>query len=176
MVKKYKIYIIQMHTNTIPSKIVKLATRYEYSHVAISFDESCNTIYSFGRRKVNSILNGGFAIQNKTGEFFKKFNKTICRIYELEVTKEQYEKLKEIIANMEKEIDKYRYDFVGVVLRFLKIPISFKNKYVCSYFVADVFEKAGIYKFDKKTFFISPKDFEKIKGTKEIYSGKYITL
>ena len=30
-----KIYILLMHTKTIPSKIVRFFTRYKYSHVAI---------------------------------------------------------------------------------------------------------------------------------------------
>ena len=60
-----------MHTKTILSKIVRFFTRYKYSHVAISLDKSCEVTYSFGRRKLNSILNGGFNILNKEGEFFK---------------------------------------------------------------------------------------------------------
>ena len=42
-----KIYIIQMHTYTIPSRLIKRITNYEYSHIAISLDRNCNTIYSF---------------------------------------------------------------------------------------------------------------------------------
>lgn len=42
-----KIYILLMHTNTIPAKIIKFVTRYEYSHVGISLEKNCNTIYSF---------------------------------------------------------------------------------------------------------------------------------
>lgn len=63
-----KIYILLMHTKTIPSKIVRFFTRYKYSHVAMSLDKSCEVTYSFGRRKLNSILNGGFNILNKEGE------------------------------------------------------------------------------------------------------------
>lgn len=70
-----KIYLILMHTNTIPSKLVKFFTRYKYSHVAISLDKNCDTIYSFGRRKVNSILNGGFVIQKNKVSFLKNLIK-----------------------------------------------------------------------------------------------------
>lgn len=48
-----------------------------------------------------------------------------------------------------------------------------KNRYVCSYFVADVLQKAEIYNFNKKVCFIKPKDFEKLSILNEIYTGKY---
>ena len=70
-------------------------------------------------------------------------------------------------------INTYKYDFLGTGLRFLYIPITFKNRYVCSYFVADVLEKSSISDFKKKTYFVKPKDFEKLNGLKEIYTGKY---
>ena len=74
--KQYKIYIIQMHTKTIPATLIKFITRYKYSHIALSFDKSCNTTYSFGRKKYNSIIDCGFVEENKNGMFFKKFKDT----------------------------------------------------------------------------------------------------
>jgi len=69
-----KVYILLMHTNTLPSKFIKLFTRYSYTHVGISLDEDCNTIYSFGRKTLYSFLNGGFVIEGKTGAFLEKFH------------------------------------------------------------------------------------------------------
>ena len=34
--------------------------------------------------------------------------------------------------------DSYKYDFLGIILRYIGVPITFKNKYVCSYFVAEL--------------------------------------
>ena len=169
-----KIYIIQMHTKTIPSKIINLFTVSKYSHVAISFNKNCDYIYSFGRRGVYSILHGGFVMQNKSGKFFKKFKDTKCRIYEIEVTLEQYNELVKRIKYMKRNSSYYGYDYLGLFLRFLKIPITFKNKYVCSYFVADLLEDVNVCNFDKKTCFIKPKDFDHVDGFNLIYSGKYV--
>ena len=69
-----RIYIILMKTGTIPSKFISLFTRYKYSHVAISFTRDCKVTYSFGRRNLYSVLNGGFAIEHKNGKFFNKFD------------------------------------------------------------------------------------------------------
>lgn len=168
-----KIYLILMHTKTIPSKLVKFFTRYEFSHVGLSLEKNCKEIYSFGRKNINSILNGGFTCEDKEGDFFTKFNGTECKIYEIEVNEEQYQNIKQIINDMSINNDKYKYDIIGIVPRFFGIPLTVKDRYVCSYFVADVLEKAEIYKFDKNTCFIKPKDFEKINKCNEIYKGYY---
>ena len=168
-----KIYILLMHTYTIPSRLVRVFTNYEYSHVGISVNRECNEIYSFGRKKLNSILNGGFVINKKDGAFFKKFDKTKCKIYELTVSEEQFFNLEKILNDMEENSEKYKYDFLGIVPRFFRIPITLKNRYVCSYFVAYVLEKSGIYNFTKNVCLINPRDFEKLEGTKEVYQGYF---
>lgn len=174
MSKKYKIYIVQMHTKTIPSKIIKVMTRYKYSHMAISFNKKCDKLYSFGRKKYNSIFDSGFVCENKNGEFFKKFKDTKCRIFEVNVTKEQYYNLKKIIKDMKQREEYLKYDYLGICLRYFKIPVSFKNKYVCSYFVAEMLEETEIHKFNKKTCFVEPKDFDNINEFNLIYSGNYL--
>lgn len=169
-----KIYILQMHTNTIPSKFIKLFTRYNYSHIAISFNKTCNKIYSFGRRKYNSVIDAGFVEEHKHGKFFKKFKETNCRIYELIVNEKQYKQLKKKILYMKDHDKLFKYDYIGILLRFFRVPIIFKNKFVCSYFVAKLLEDAKIYKFPKECYFIEPKDFENIDNLNEIYSGKFL--
>lgn len=168
-----KIYVIQMSTKTIPARLISLFTMSKYSHVAISLNKNCDVTYSFGRRNIYSILNSGFVVEHKNGKFFKRFNDTNCRIYELNVTDKQYSDLVRIIKYMKKHSNNYNYDYLGIFLRYLKIPVSFKNKYVCSYFVAELLKEAHIYNFDKKTFFIKPKDFSKFDGFHLIYTGKY---
>ncbi len=174
--EKEKIYIVQMHTKTIPSRFVKLVTQYKYSHVGISLTKECNEIYSFGRKSLTNILNGGFVKENKAGQFFEKFDNTICRVYELEIDKKQYLDIKKQLVFMEKNSEKYKYDFLGAFLRTFNIHISFKNKYVCSTFVANILEESGAYKFEKESCFIKPVDFENMIGAKEVYLGEYKKL
>ena len=168
-----KIYILLMQTNTLVEKSIRVFTRYKYGHVAISLDKSCNTIYSFGRRRVHTILFGGFTEEKKDGAFYSYFNKSRCKIYELEVTDEQFGNVEEIINEMKRNYKKYKYDYVGIILRYFRIPIKFKNKFVCTTFVASVLEKTNIYKFKKNIHFVRPKDIEEIDNLKEVYNGLY---
>lgn len=168
-----KIYILQMNTKTFPARIIGLLTMSKYSHVAISFNKNCDITYSFGRKKLYSIFSGGFVMESKTGKFFQRFKDTKCKIYEVDVTNEQYNNLVKIIRYMKKNKDMYGYDYLGIILRFLKIPVTFKNKYVCSYFIAELLEETSVYDFNKDTYKVIPKDFSNIDSFKLIYSGKY---
>jgi len=170
--KNQKIYLLIMHTNTKWSRFIRFFTRFEYSHVAISFDKNCDYIYSFGRKRPNTII-GGFTKEYKHGEFFSIYSKTKCKIYEVNVTKKQYKRLYKIIDSMCKNKNKYKYDYVGVIVRWFKIPLRFKNRYVCSYFVASILKEAKIYDFNKKSYYVEPRDFDNMDGVSLIYKGLY---
>lgn len=169
-----KIYIILMDTRTIPSRIVSLFTMYKYSHVAIAFDEKCDVTYSFGRRNLYWIFNGGFVIENKNGNFFRKFRDTKCKIYEIEVNEKQYDNLINVVNDMNENSNEYKYDYLGIILRYLGLNITFRNRYVCSYFIAKLLMDNDICMFDKDICFVRPRDFENMYGFNLIYNGKYL--
>ena len=112
-------------------------------------------------------------MESKNGRFFSKFKNTSCRVYEIDVSNKQYNDLMKIIKHMKKYKNSYGYDYLGIILRYMRIPVTFKNKYVCSYFVAELLEEANIYNFDKETFKVTPRDFGKLDILKLIYTGKF---
>ncbi len=173
MDEKYYIYIIQMHTKTLPSRFIKFLTRYEYSHVAIALKKDCKTTYSFGRRKLRNVLSAGFVEEHQNGVFFRKYNMTKCRIYEIEVNGQQYRLVNALLEYRKQHRNIYKYDFLGIILRFFKIPIAFENKAVCSQFVAEILEEGEVMSFDKPSYFVKPKDFDNRKGLKVVYEGRY---
>lgn len=164
-----KIYIILSYSGTIPSKIIKIFTHYKYSHVSLALKNNINIMYSFGRKKVNNPFDGGFIIENKKGEFYEKFNNTKCIILELEINNQQYKKLIKLIKKYKKDINIYRYDIIGLVLRIFNIKLNREKHSVCTEFIAKLLEESGIYKFNKKL--IKPIDFMGIPNKKIIYQG-----
>ncbi len=167
-----KIYIILSYSNTVIAKVIRLFTHYKYSHVSISLDKNLNKMYSFGRKKVNNPFNGGFIIEKKSGLFFQKFSNTKCLVLELKVSSRKYRKLSKILKNYEANIDIYRYDIIGLILKLFKIKIIRKNYFVCTEFVGDLLNKTNIYNFGNRI--IKPIDFTMIPNIKTIYSGKYL--
>ena len=168
-----KIYIVLSYTGTIMSKIVRLYTKYEYSHVSISLDKKMNNMYSFGRKNLYNMFDGGYVIENKRSKFYKKFKNTKCIILELEVSNEQYDELTNIINEYNENKDIYKYDIIGVFLRPFNIKIDRKNYFYCTKFVKEILEESDIYKFDND--FIKPIDFLDIPNSKIIYKGKLLS-
>lgn len=161
-----------MHTQTVPARLIKAVTRYGYSHVVLALEKDCETTYSFGRRQVHSVLHSGFITERKDGAFFSHFDKTSCRIYELEVTEEQYAAVERRLRIMQKSPMSYKYDYLGLMLRPIRLLVRSKHRYMCSNFVASLLEDAGVHHFDKPTYRIAPRDFGK-QGFHQIYSGSY---
>lgn len=155
------------------SKIVRFYTRYEYSHASISLDKNITKMYSFGRKNLYNIFDGGFVIENKHSKFYKKFKNTKCIILEISVTEKQYNKLSNILKNYENNKDIYKYDIIGVFLRPFNIRFNRKNYFYCTKFVKEVLESSNIYKFNSD--FIKPAYFMNIPNKKIIYSGKLMS-
>lgn len=164
------IYIIQTHSGTMPSQLIRLFTKNKYTHISLSLNKKMTKMYSFGRRKIHNMLNSGFIIESKDGEFYQKFDKTKCRIFKLEITNKQFYHLKKMLKEYEIDPLKYNYDIIGLIIKKLNIEVKRNNKFVCSQFVGYLLEKAEIHKFQKDIYYIIPSDYNEISSD-IVYEG-----
>lgn len=170
------VYVVLLHSGTIPSRIVRLVTGYPYSHAALSLQPDCDALYSFGRRSLRNFLNGGFVREQRDGAFFRKYRESDCRVYRVDVTEEQYDLVEALLEPYIRHPDRYRYDFLGAFLRFFHIPARFRNRHVCSSFVAEILCGAGICAFSKPICMVKPEDFSHVPGFVPVYEGKYRSM
>ena len=168
-----KIYIVQTHSSTRVSKIIKVFTKSEFTHVSISLNKKLTKMYSFGRRVVKNPFNSGFVVEKLTGEFYKKYSNTHCRVFEIDITYFQYMSLKNILKKYEKDPMKYGYDIIGLLTRIFRVSVNRKNKYVCSQFIAQLLEDSDIYSFNKNNLKVKPSDFNDLPY-KIVYIGKLV--
>ena len=98
-----KIYIILTHTGTNLSKLIKNYTKDEFSHVSIALDRELKYMYSFGRLHPYNPFWAGFVHEFIDDGTFKRFYLTKTRIYSLEVTEQQYQKMQQAIQKIEKK-------------------------------------------------------------------------
>ena len=163
-----KIYIILTYTGTILSKIVKIYTRKEYSHVSISLDQDLNKMYSFGRLNPYNPFIGGFVHEGIDRGTFKRFKKTKTKIYSLEIEEEKYEKLEEIIENIQEKKNLYRFNLIGLLAVTLNVRIKREKCFYCAEFVKYVLEESDVTSLPEV---IKPNDFEQVEGLDVVYKG-----
>lgn len=164
-----KVYIVLTYSGTILSNIVKFYTKKDYSHVSISLDKDLNKMYSFGRHNAYIAFWGGFVHESPKYGTFKRFKKTKTKIYSLDVTKKQYDRITEIIEDFDNNKDKYSFNIIGLFAVAFHLRIKVHRSYYCAEFVKYVLDTALV-----KTNLpdiVKPSDFEKIDNIKLIYKG-----
>lgn len=169
---KKNIYIMLSQTNTGCSRILQFFTRAPYNHASIALDENLNFLYSFARQNLYIPLIAGFVEEDINSGIYKIHDNTLCEIYRLSITKEQYEILEKSIQKFKENEGKYRYNFAGLVAMLFNIPFERQYHYVCSQFVAYVLHEAKAVELEKHFTLMRPYDFKSLSNLDLVYSGK----
>ena len=164
-----KIYIVLTYTGTILSKLVKIYTKKEYSHVSIALDEDLNEMYSFGRTFAYCPFIAGFVHEELDKGTFKRFKKTKTRIYSLQVPDEKYEKVIDVINNIKEHRKEYDFNIIGLFCIAINLKFKREKSFYCAEFVKYVLEQSNINKSLPEL--IKPEDFKDLKGINVEYSG-----
>lgn len=164
-----KIYIVLTYTGTILSKIVKVYTRKEFSHVSIALDEDLKEMYSFGRLNAYNPFWGGFVHEGLDRGTFKRFKKTKARVYSLSVKDEQYEKVKEVIRDIQNNRLDYNFNILGLIGVVINYKIKRERYFYCAEFVKYVLEESNICYLPDV---VKPEDFKDIDDLNVVYNGR----
>lgn len=163
------IYLVLTYTGTLPSKVIKSFTKDEFSHVSISLDIDLNEMYSFARLRKYNFFVAGFLHENINEGTFKRFYKTKAKIYQLKVTDEEYDIMKDTIKEIEKNKEEYKFNILGLCAVSIHKKVKREKYFYCAEFVKYLLEKAGIE--TKLPEIVKPEDFRQMENIEEIYSG-----
>lgn len=178
MQDKY-IYLVFSKTGTLLSRSIGYVTNSKYTHVSLSFNDSFNNMYSFGRINPNNPLSGGFTIESLSKGVFKKFSNARCLVYKIKVNNEQLDLLHHELDKFITSDLTYKYNFLGLFGVLFSKPIERESHYFCSQFVSTLLINSNIYKTDKVPGLISPTDLTEIDYCEIVYEGlvnKYLTV
>lgn len=163
------IYIVLTYTGTILSKIIKLYTRKEFSHVSIALDKNLDEMYSFGRLNPYNPFSGGFVHEGINIGTFKRFKNTKSAIYSLTLTEEQYRNIIMIINKMKKQHKLYKFNRLGLFAIAFHYKYTKKNRFYCAEFVKYVLDNAGVELSIPEL--VKPMDFKTIEKISLEYQG-----
>lgn len=162
------IYVILSRSNTIMAKAVRVWTRKKYSHAALALTPELENIYSFGRKNPRLILPGGFIDETPQKGYFALHPNTKICVLELELSKEQYEDVKNRLKQFTSSPALYKYNIAGIPFLMVKKPQRRLYNYTCSTFVAYVLYNCLDFKEDYSV--VYPEDFFNL-GLKKVYEG-----
>lgn len=166
------IYIMLSNTFTWTTRAIGLYTKAPYNHVSLALDKELNSMYSFGRRRPEWPLPGGLVQEKPYEGTYARFKNTLCAIYQLEISWEEYEAVKAAIADFLKEQNRYSFNLLGFAGLAAGLPIERPYAYFCSQFVSTVLEKGGIRLVDKPPGLVRPSDFPNNAKLSLIYEGR----
>lgn len=164
-----KIYIVLTYTGTLLSKIIKIYTKQEYSHVSIALDQELKHMYSFGRLNPYNAFIGGFVHEEIDKGSFKRFKNTKSLIYDIDVTDLEYTRIIQNIYKFEKNKEKYNFNIKGLFAAGFNKKITKDNSFYCAEFLKFILDESGIK--NNLPEITKPEDFEKVKNKNIIYKG-----
>ncbi len=165
-----KIYVMMSHTGTILSRIIRMKTGAEYTHVSIALDKNLKQMYSFGRLHPYIAFLGGFVRERRNFGTFKRFKNTEVGILELEVTEKQFEAINNVIFYIKKNKRKYHFNILGLILAGMNKKSTKENRFYCAEFVKYVLEQGEI-DISNLSNIIKPEDFKELKNANLLYKG-----
>ena len=125
-----KIYLFISGTKTGVSRCVSFFTRSKNTHSTLSLNGKFDCMYTFGRCTLKP-LPSGFVKENIRTNVLKKYDYCPCKIFEIDVTDEQYAGILAEIKRYEDEKEKYKYAILGAFLCAFRIKKTFKYKRFC---------------------------------------------
>ena len=164
------IYLVFSKTGTWLSRSISTITKCDYTHVALSFDEIFDTMYTFGRINPRNPFLGGFTTESLYEGVYKN-SKVKCLIYKISVTDDQIKLLNEELNIYLNSNTKYKYNFLGLFGVLADKPIKRTDRYFCSQFVTTLLEKSTIWQSPKGPELTRPIDLKTINNKLIVYQG-----
>lgn len=184
--EKYRIYIVASYCDTVAGKLIrnraklKFWNRYPgdgYSHVSLSLNDTLDDMLSFARKKLHNPLIAGLVCENARTDVFAFHPKHAkIAVFEIPITIEQYNGIKESMELAWRNRNKLKYNFLGLCSMLITgRGVARQNHYLCSQWVSEVLIHNGILLFgDKKPVHIRPFDMYISLKDYMIFEG-YIT-
>jgi len=160
------------NTGTFVSNLIRKHTGDIYNHVSISLKRDLSEMYSFGRLNPYIFFYGGFVVESPTRGTFKRFRKTVARVYELEVEDEAFGVIEREVATFVAEKKRFGYNYRGIMKARKNINYQKdKNRFYCSQFVHYLLVKSKVISEDRFDGVVTPERLSSIEGLNLVYEG-----
>lgn len=166
--RQRKLFVLLTKFPGVRSNAVSLIARSYYNHASIGLEEDTDTFYSFVCK--------GFIVEKITRYLKPDREPFPCLLYELPVSEEAYQSVKELLLDFVEKREGLRYSWLGVALSILRIPYKQEGRYFCSQFVAEVLGRGRAARLKKDSTLYLPRDFAKLQGVQMRFQGNLLHM
>ena len=170
MNETHTIYIILSMSGTKFSRLLRLFSHLEFTHVSLSLVNDLSTMYSFGRRRLRMPWIAGFVEEHPDMGVFGAYNPD-CEVLALQVSAENYNKIVEDIKFAKEHYNSFKYNYPALFFTYFNRPMNLKNKFTCTQYVAYLLNNSRSVEFDKDVSLVIPSDYYKLPAS-SVYKGK----
>ena len=168
MEKRY-LYIVLTRPNTIISKLIQIFKKDEYTHASISLNKGLDEMYSLRENIYNPFI-GIFKLENINKGLYKVHKVLPGLIMEVEVSKEQYEKVQEILESFIANSHRYKYNYKGLLYSAFNKEACNDYRFMCSEFVYHLLKESQIADFKVARNLVRPQSLLNIRN-RVIFKG-----
>lgn len=145
--EKY-IYIVLIKALTGLGSIGRSLTKYPYTHIAVSLDETWTDFLSFSRKKHYGPFHAGFMHEKRSHYAFGRHEQFACRVFRVPVPEKNYSEILDFLEKCEKD-----KDYVFNLYSMLTMPVfhGFRiyKAYNCMSFTGRILKISGCVPMEK---------------------------
>lgn len=164
-------YIMVSATGTKLGRLIRMATRAHYNHVAVSFDEKMTELWAFARIHYYTPFIGGLVREARYRYTLGKGRKADIKVYRIPVSHEEWQRGRDWVREIYED-DEYAYNLVSAATFWLRHGVVKYKTFTCSEFASHLLELIRPdLAFDKPHCKVTPSDFAAKLAEYEIFSG-----
>lgn len=159
-------------THTRFARLIRLVGKTRYNHVAISLDKNLDELYAFARPQHNGILLARLVHETVRRYTLGRTDFVDVAIYQLEVSEEQYEWVRETILRIHSD-KKYIYNLLSVLTYPFLGGFSTYKAFSCVEFAMYILKGIG-YEVTQPLFKYKPDDLVDLLADKLYFQGNLL--
>lgn len=155
------IYVVLVKALTGLGKFARFFSKYEYTHIAVSLDESLDDFITFSRKKHFEPFNSGFMHETLDCYAFGDNKSIKLKVFKVPVSTDSYKEIKKYISSIEEE-NEYIFNLLSMATMGVFHGVNIYKALNCMSFVSKVISLTNTVKMDKKYYKYNIKEIDNL--------------
>ena len=164
------IYIILVKAMTGLGKFARKLTRYDYTHIAVSFDELLNDFVTFSRHNHYVALDAGIMHEYRSCYAYGDIEEFGAKVFKLPVSKEKLENIFKIVYDLENDKD-YMFNVFSMATMPILHGFRIYKTHNCMSFVGLVIKETDSIEMKKQYWKYSIPELDKLMADYLFFEG-----